>query len=166
MDIRNWPMGMIMQMPDHFFGRRWPIACELSGVSDPMFDISEMAFPERCVVWSVALDWRNASEHTAAHCRLALGDQLPTLIGHMNVLEPLLRSVGTQGAEPRYIALPVGALNLLWPMRMGLATAGRRLVISGSPGGSSWLFVRCVLEVSSVPTEAPDCLISEHLRSR
>lgn len=166
MNIRDWPMDGIMQLPDHCFGRRWPIACEISTITDPTYDISEIALPERCVVWSVALDWWNASIDTDAYIRLALGDQLPLNVGMMNILEALIRGVGVQSGEPRYIGLEVGSLNLLWPMRMGLAAAGRRLVMSARPVGGNWLTVRCVLEVSSMPTEVPDWLILEHLRSR
>jgi len=165
MDIRNWPMDRIMQLPDHCFGRRWPIACERAGISGRFYDISEVALPERTVIWSVVLDWWNTSMDTCAFCRLGVGDQLPVDVAGMNACEPLLRGVGVQGIEPRHYSLSPGLLSIRWPMRMGLAAGGRRFVLGIAPVGSNYLFARVVLEVSSVPNEVPDCLLSGNLRS-
>ncbi len=54
MDIRNWPLSQIMQLPDAAFGRRWPVglAYAFAGAGAE-FDISEAALPERFVIWEV-----------------------------------------------------------------------------------------------------------------
>ena len=52
MDIRNWPMNRIMQLPDCCFSRRWPVGVSWLGEAVSVgYDISEAGLPERCVIW-------------------------------------------------------------------------------------------------------------------
>ncbi|GAH58066.1 unnamed protein product, partial [marine sediment metagenome] len=94
MDIRNWPMDRIMQLPDECFGRRFLVSCSLAYAdAGSTFDISEIALPEACVLWSLNVAWYN--EDTATHyIRLALGDQLPATVAMMDALEPLISGLG------------------------------------------------------------------------
>ncbi len=165
MDIRNWPMDRIMQLPDCVFGRRWLMACEKRSVSDTeAFDITELALPEKCVIWNLALD-TSPGEGLNLYVRLALGDQLPTTTAMMSALEPLFPGLGFQGAEPREITLRSGVFVVSWPLRMPVASAGRRMVLGVMGAETPRVSARVVIEVSSIPTEVPDWLSSPNLRS-
>ena len=166
MDIRNWPMDRIMQLPDCCFGRKWPIACEVEGPTiGAVFDISEVAFPEKCVLWQLSFETFN--EDTVIHAsRLAIGDQLPTTAAMMDALEPLFYGLGAQGAEPRTIGVRPGNEFMSIDIRQPLNAMGRRLVLQVTSGLAKVTWVRVVVVVSSMPTEVPDWLLSEYHRSR
>ena len=160
MNIRNWPLDRIMQLPDSCFGRRFSVCAHVStDDSTVAWDISEIAFPETFVLWEVAI-----SQHYFGFTeffdslRLALGDQLPTAAAMMNALEPLIPGFGAQGPEPRYfMALPD---YFAFHMRNPISAKGRRLVLEATPLPEVNIDVQVVCEVSSMPTEVPDWLCS------
>lgn len=150
-----------MQLPDGCFGRRFVISVEAVGVDGgDGWDISEIALPERCVLWElVFIPFAAAAQ--VMHVRLALGDQLPTTIVMMDQLEPLIMGLGLQGAEPRNIYTLAHSGWAIRNIKQSIASMGRRLVCQASPfpmQGAVHVRVACVF--SAVPTEVPDCLIS------
>ncbi len=79
MDIRNWPLDRIMQLPDHCFGRRWPITLLTPVVQTvTYYDISEMALPEKCVIWELVFYGYGVLGGELTGWSFALGDVLPT----------------------------------------------------------------------------------------
>lgn len=160
MDISNWGIGKIMQLPDWCFGRRFPISVAARSVNGAIaWDISEVALPERCVVWEF-IAWESYIEHVANYFRLAIGDQLPTAVAMMNALDPLFMGLGDQGAEPRQIRCPMSGNISFRRLRTPIETGNKRLIIEvvAQAAQSSWTSV--VIVVSSVPREVPDWLIS------
>lgn len=165
MNIRDWPLGSIIQLPDCCFGRRFPVSSNifLPGPGTA-WDISEVAFPETCVIWELLITAGKGIE-SAGQIRIALGSQLPLNAGMFDVLEPLFPGLGLQMPEPRLIYVAPGELVHLTQLRMPVATAGRKMVVqcTAGPGQITSLIVAIV--VSSVPREVPDWLISGNLRS-
>lgn len=165
MDIKDWPLGKIMQLPDCCFGRRFLVCAERSALDAPeLFDISEMALPEMCVLWQVILQTYNG-DAILHNCRVALGDQLPTSTAMLDTLEPLVPGLGVQGAEPRDISIQPGSHFVSMDVRQLLQAMGRRLVVGVRSAMLKETFVRVVVVVSSIPTEVPDWLCSGNLRS-
>ncbi|MBA7479580.1 hypothetical protein ES707_15014 [subsurface metagenome] len=166
MNIRNWPMDQIMQLPDCCFGRRFLVIAEVrNALIVEAFDISEVAFPENCVLWNVSMQMSNENILVRS-CRLALGDHLPADGDVMDALEPLIYGLGLQGPEPRQIMVRPGTEHVWMPMRQPLRVAGRRLVLGVSAAVGKEVAVRVIVTVSSLPTEVPDWLLSEYRRSR
>ncbi|MBA7674184.1 hypothetical protein ES703_82391 [subsurface metagenome] len=162
MNIRNWPMDRIMQLPDCCFGRRWPMSLYVAGVSDtPGYDITELALPEMAVFWSLVW-WVAYSDGVVSYMRLALGDSLPTAAAQMTALEPLFPGMGVTGAEPRNILIGSASRGARLTMRMPVRAAGRRPVLEVVSGEAKSCVLHVILEVSSAPTEVPDCLLSAH----
>jgi len=157
MNISQWPLGKIMQLPDHCFGRRYLISCSLS-VKEVVihWDISELAFPEVCVVWELVLQG-TSSTPTLDIFRLALGDQLPTTVAMMDGLEPVFNGLGLTGPGPRGIWVPTANGVAFTKLRMPLRTAGRRLVLELGPGQVERVSVICGLVVSAIPKDIPSC---------
>jgi hypothetical protein len=166
MNIRDLPMGDVMQLPDCCFGRRFLVSVNfLMQSPGTMWEISELGLPERCVIWELVAATGDPAK-THAQVRLALGDQLPTVAAMMDVLEPLLPGYGLTMAEPRVMYLSTGPALHFSRLRHFVESMGRRLVVqfTAGPGGPITLFVGIV--VSSVPREVPDWLISGYHRSQ
>lgn len=160
MDIRNWPMDKILQLPDGVFGRRWPVSVSAKGTGPiPTFDIAEMAFPERIVVWEVQYNGWRVDPNVVQTVRIGLADQLPVTVAVMDTSAPFLRSLGFVVGGLTAFYLPNSG-NLIFPnLKVGVETGGRRLVgyfVTLSTDWDVWLTVT----VSSIPTEVPDCLLS------
>jgi len=160
MDIRNWSFDQIMQLPDSAFGRRFPVGvCPSAGTSATAWDIAEVAFPERIVVWELVV-WADFQRFYVDHFRLAIGDQLPVAAAQMSLLDPLLQGIGLQGAGPRNIHNEYRNGFAVRGMKMPVMTSGRRLVGEVTATGDGAARLQVVVVVSSVPSEVPDCLIS------
>lgn len=158
MDIRNWPIDRIMQLPDFCFGRRYMIVCSInqeSGVQS--WDISEIAFPEKAVIWEMTIEILGAFAFDDSF-RIAIGHQLPTTTAQMSALDPLIPGMGIQGVEPRYQILQLYAGTSMRKLRMPIETGGRRMILEITPIGQKAMTVKII--VSSIPTEVPDWLIS------
>lgn len=162
MDIRHWPLDRIMQLPDSCFGRRFIISCSLSYTGpDNLFDISELAFPEQCVIWQLVVITTAGYDPDNSY-RMALGDMLPAGTTEFNALEPLIPGLGLQGAEPRHIRLGAGSPLSFEQLRMPVHTMGRRLVVNFINVTSAQFGIIVGLVVSSIPMEISDCLLSAH----
>lgn len=166
MDIRNWPLDRIMQLPDCCFGRRFPVCLCAKSISGAVhWDISEVALPERCVIWSFNA-WSGFAYYSIDFFRLALGDHLPTTTAEMDTLEPLFHGFGFQGAEPRNIPGGLYLRLAISDLRMPIFTSGLRPVLEVKSTTGANCLLQVVLIVSSLPTEVPDWLISGPGRSR
>lgn len=158
MDISSWGIAQIMQLPDYCFGRRFLISCTVTGGdAAAAWDISEIALPERCVLWEL----RAFCDSTAADItsfRLALGDQLPVTTAIMDGLEPLINGLGAQGPGPRAI-LPSFEGKIQWDrLKQNIEPASRRLIleVTGASGKTPTVTVGIV--VSGVPKSIPDMI--------
>ena len=162
MNIRDWPMNRIMQLPECCFGRRWLISVLPSATAPATgWDISEIPFPDKCVIWGFWA-WFDRYGPQVDYIRLALGDQLPTTTAMMDALEPLFPGFGLQGAGPRAIPLTTYAIIHLTRLKMPVWAQGRRLVGEVQTTGTGEGAAQIVVVVSSIPTEVPDCLLSAH----
>lgn len=160
MNIRDWPMGRIMQLPDNCFGQRWPVYVgSRTEASIPVYDISEAGLPERCVIWSLHAMSIGLSL-SFVNITLALGDALPTIAAEFNANETLFRDLGVQVGVLRELRLVPSNLFGPVPMRKYIAAAGRRLICRFDPASATLTVCHVVVVVSAVPTEVPDCLLS------
>lgn len=160
MNISNWPLGQLMQLPDHCFGRRYMVYCTSrpSGQATG-FDIAEIAFPEVCVIWELLIDCTVSADKRFIF-RITLGDQLPTTEAMVLANEPLIMGLGEQGPEPREIHLKGGRVVRWNKLRFPIRTSGRRLVCQFENTDTLSAIGAVSVVCSSVPREIPDCLIS------
>lgn len=160
MDIRNWGLDRIMQLPDEAFGHRFMVYLEVQNVGAGfVYDISELGLPDVCVLWELFIQVYN-SETTFCNIRFGLGDMLPAIPPEMLGLEPLLRGFGVQGAEPRYAIYWSPQEIHLRRLRVPIAAQGRRVVMQSQYNAIGDNYVRAAFVFSSLPTEVPDWLIS------
>ncbi len=160
MDIRNWPVDRIMQLPDYCFGRRFMLSCVLNpdaGVQ--AWDIAEIAFPEKAEMWELAVEITGTFNSEDTY-RLAIGHQLPTTQAQMDALDPIFQGMGLQGAEPRRnIPLQITSV-IIRKLRMPIHAGGRRMITELTPAAGSLRTISVKIIISSMPTEVPEWLIS------
>ena len=162
MDIRDWPLSQIMQLPDNCFGRRWAIiftqACE--GITIYRW-ISETALPNRCVLWEL---WINGESIITAGpdldfpIFLKLGDQEPTTDAIVTGMAELLPDSDEQTDNNRVYRPNLHLVNL----RLPIDAQGRRVVVRVNCLEDRAMQLVIALVFSSIPTEVPDCLLSAH----
>ena len=160
MNISDWPLGRIMQLPDYVFGRRYMISAFVFGIGVArQWDISELAFPETAVIWEVHMYCAKKTDSNQG-IRLALGDQLPTTEAEFRAMEPLFNGLGQDGPGPRSIPMDLYRAIAMRRLKIPVRTAGRRLVLEIGIGPASTDWASVILVVSGLPKEIPDCLIS------
>jgi hypothetical protein len=160
MRIDHWPFDRIMQLPDWCFGQRYVVSCSPRAYDGALaWDISEIALPEKFVLWELLWDSYNCS-WPIDYIRIALGDQLPTAHAQFMELTPLIMGLGAQGPEPREIAgciyQPLHLVNIRKPYQ----SCGRRLVCEAYATAGKTNYTHVIIVVSAMPKEVPDWLIS------
>lgn len=156
MDISDWGMADVMQLPDCAFGQIWPVAVTIyKSTTGQTYHISETAFPDECVVWELSV---HIAQATTGFLRfeLALGDQVPANDAEFAVMEnfmPELHNVQAGGDRYLYTSHYMG--QSVWTMRRFVRAQGRRLVCRANNyiGGAGWPVVAVM--ISSVPKELP-----------
>jgi len=162
MNISDWPLSSIMQLPDYLFGRRFLVSAQvtLSGQSSA-WDISEVPFPENIVIWELS-SYSSVSNFARIQCRIALGDQLPANAAQMAALEPLFNGFGATGIGPREINHKYIQNFCMRRLKMGVRTAGRRLCIECVNTSEYAATYTVLLTVSSVPKDIPSWFGSDN----
>jgi len=155
MNISDWPISKIMQLPDEAFGRRFLISCmKKVSAQTTVWDISELGFPEICVIWEMQLlTWE--AEASRTEFRVALGDHLPTTTAEVDVLEPVFPGLGLTGAEPRVITSKEWTGIVTRKLKLPIRTSGRRLVVEFTNTWTQTTVMTCILTVSSIPKDIP-----------
>jgi len=160
MDISRWGMDQVMMLPDSCFGtRRVLTMCGEGTIAAPAFDISETGLGERTVVWGAGV-WNELADILTSFVRFKLGDHLPATLAEFDALEDMFPEMACV-AGYRSILANKGSNGLVWlPMRRMFQTSGRRIVVALGVTGISVDMGMCGIEISSVPREVPDCLLS------
>lgn len=160
MDVSRWGLGRIMQLPDHCFGRRWPVGVYAStGGTGTYYDISEAGLGDRCVVWQASY-WTGGEATARLLVSLSLGDVLPVTDAEFDALEPVFSDLGRIRLARRGIDLAGVGVFVSFLMRLPVMAQGRRLVGRFEVLASALAPPAAVLTVSSIPREVPDCLLS------
>jgi len=160
MDVRDWPINQIMQLPDHCFGRRFSQIFRLTELTDTTkFYIHHLALPDVCVLWELwAWNFAHYDQLTETwldtiRFRLALGDVLPITGPQFAALEEI--PLGAYGVD-EYL----GSCLHLTRLRLPVIAQGRRVVVAGTAILPSDALFNLALVFSSIPNEVPDCLLS------
>lgn len=160
MNITKWNSERIMQLPDWVFGEKYIVTCKVaSSGANSIWDISEISYPNRMVLWQLNLAWINCNDATG-YIRLAFGEKIPTSTVMMDGLKSVVTGLGQQGPEPRKI---YGFTNMgqeVIDLRKYMEPQGHKLVVEATSVVGKATRVRIHTIVSSIPKEVPDWLIS------
>jgi len=160
MDIRNWPIDRIMQLPDCCFGTRYPVTLTyVGGITVGSFDISEMGLPDKCVLWEINLIGFSQPVTNYWTCSLKLGDHLPAAVPDFAALANLHPSLGMNVAGNRLMFMPDSQSFNIRGIKIPIEAQGRRVVASFITSVED-NDLMCILIFSHMPTEVPEWLIS------
>lgn len=156
MDIRDWPMDRIMQLPDNVFGRRWPVLMQANLTDgNPVFDLAEIGLPNRFVIWEL-MGFNQGSFGVTVEIALALGSQLPASDAEFLVLEKVFPSfIDTTGIRGSIENMTTTGMSLT-QLRQGVDAGGRALIGRFKRKAALSLSAWCSVVISSIPNEVPD----------
>ena len=165
MNIQNWGIGQIMELPDWCFGRRWPISVGGQGSDGvPEYDICEEGLPDMCVIWEVYTVTSSVSIDFG-RIELRLGDHLPANRAEFAAFELLFPGIVDRHHVRSRLMVALGGLSCMCKLRMPVAAQGRRLVGEFSSEAVGVVKSVAGLTISSIPKEVPGWLVSGNLRS-
>jgi hypothetical protein len=155
-NISNWGWGSLLELPDHLFGRRFSVGCYVTiPTGGSGYDVSEMALPEKAVIWEMCICASNASADFGS-ISMALGDQLPADDAAFNRMEQLFPDLGRSVGTRRDIYVFRNCACSLSRLKVGIDTQGRRLVLRYHQIAGELAFAEVGLVVSSVPRSLPE----------
>ena len=165
MDIRDWPLDKIMQLPDCCFGRRYIVSAFVYLTAGALgWAMSTFTLPDRGVVWQLVIATpRDAFE--LEYFRVALGMKLPAVVSEMNTLSPIFPGFGDVSySPPRFYFYPT-TLAGRWDIKFPIISMSQNLIIEAQAVAAKNLRLTVALIVSSIPTEVPDWLVSGPARN-
>jgi len=166
MDIRNWPMERIMQLPDWCFGRRWLISKNGGAtVGVPQYFISQESFAEKGVIWAMFVNTNTTAALNRLNIGLAYADVVPVDNLTFMAKQPVFS--GLRETNTMIDICVNGQQTMYWSnIRKSTEPPARKMAIcTQSFGGGAVNFV-IGLVVSGVPKEVPDWLISGQAASQ
>lgn len=157
MDIHDWPIEKVLQLPAACFGRRFIVSVSATlGIGASAFLESSFALPDKAVLWEVFAHSMKASASTSdvlGVFALALGEKKPTNRDEFVLLEQVFPSLGNVFGNARVMWTPVHLTSL----RLPVLAQGRRLNFFLQNAGLPILSFVVHLVFTSLPTEIPDC---------
>lgn len=160
MDIRNWPLDQIMQLPDWCFGQRViQTVSYRAAAAGSFYDLCAEGLPEQCVIWSSCAVLAG-SLTSYGDMSLVLGDTVPATDAIFFEHEALFRGVGAPVIGRPMMRLYGCSGPWLMKCRRVLDAKGRRLLLRLYSGAAVDIEGTWSVEVSGVPKEVPDWLVS------
>jgi len=155
MNIRNWSIGELAQLPDYLFGQRWLVGYSMvvtAGTTE--YIVLERAIPDRTVIWGVMTD-HQAGAGLGFYCRVALGDRTPVNEAEFMRLEGVFTGLdGEVGGIGVYTMMDNGG-KITNNMKKIIEPQSRRFVFAFTNTGTGGKSMAIRLIISSVPTELP-----------
>jgi len=132
------------------------VGCAIRSPSAGMlWDISVLGLPERMVIWELMV--RTVSPTAGGvQVSLALGDQNPANAAEFIAMEHLFNDVGEVLGTFRSIRVNAYRPFIVSRLRMGVETAGRRLVMQSVWALTNEIYTTTTLVVSAIPRSIPD----------
>lgn len=158
-DVRNWGVDKIMQLPDHAFGRRYLILTrQFVAAASTVRWMVRNPLPERFVLWSIRMGaFVDASAKSSM--RYALGSQDPADAAAFNAMEPLFRGDFDATATTTEITLPSLEVRVM-DMRMPVESKAQQFVVEMKNIGSTSSATPTIeFLISSFPRTVPKWLL-------
>ena len=135
-DVSQWGVERIMQLPDHAFGRRSVIFTrQFVGTSAVVFWMVRNDLPERFVLWRIGMSGFVDNPMKSGY-RFSLGSEDPADEAAFVSNEPLFRGDFDDVARKSRIIVPQQFVRVV-TMRMPFESMGRRFICAIHNEGSS-----------------------------
>jgi len=165
MDIRDWPLDKIMQLPDCCFGQRWPVITSHRLESNTTAQwISEQSLPDVGVIWEI-VSYGAYSVGPDTYFQIGLGDHAPADGEEFQAFEQLFHGTYDSNIIPRQIFFG-DRMGRRVTMKKLVEPQGRRFAYRvNNPHVTERLSISFWTIISSIPKEAPEWLISGQVKS-
>lgn len=154
-----------MQLPDCCFGPRWPIGVDMrvSGTAI-VLQMSDGVFPDKAVIWEVLID---SDSPSVGHFYFLMGyaEDINYSLAEFYNVPPILRGVSRQGHVNNLFECDTYFKIALRNLKIPVETQNKHLVVLLRNTDLIVVAFRVWITVSSIPTEVPDWMVSEKVRS-
>jgi len=160
MNISNWPIGKIMQLPDEVFGRRWPVITSRSIAAASTDEwMVKTRIPNRLVIWEMLMNaWVDYEDLN--WMKFAFGSHEPANDAEFDAFERIFEGDLDNATEEGAIYMPKMQMVRM-QMRMPEEPSGNRFCIQASNvSASNAMQILVTFVISSIPTEVPDWILS------
>lgn len=161
MKLQAVPQDRIMSLPDHVFGRRWPVMCSLVGANGvSQFAMSNAGLPNNVVIWEVLL----LSGGVAAsyfELEIRIGNQLPTTDAEFYQLEEVFNNVNDFDNDNTSMVMFADDSYILSRLKVPVALQGRRFIFRQVQHSSAVYRSTFGVVISGFPTEVGECYRSQ-----
>lgn len=154
-DIRNWPLDKIMQLPDWVFGAKFyngHFGNQVGGGST--YYKFPTPLPDRIVLWDIIGSVAPETGVTYVLAGWGLGSEVPTAATWRRGDRLLANFV--QINEAFDISMPVGNIMHLGPVRLPIVTGKRHITANYSSQGGNEPEIHVTAVISAIPNEIPD----------
>lgn len=160
MDIREWPLDKLMQLPDWCYGSRWAIITNIrvAGVETLQWLVKD-PLPDKIILWELGT-FRCTVPAIYSWIKFSLGDHEPKNAADFDTFEPLFWGDLNNEVKSGAIYLnPTETIQI--SMKRGIETKNKQFAIQTyNAHASSYMVVSAKFIISSIPTEVPDWLFS------
>lgn len=159
MDIRNWSLNEILQLPDHCFGPRWWVGDFMASATGAIeYKLGGEVLPHRFAVWGVLVSARSPAclEALRLSIRLAgsAASSIATAVQQHRLLDGITHHTHLYELTPN----PNGMTWIGCSRQIVEPSGGRLSLIANGDQVIAYEMTVGVL-ISAVPTEIPDWLI-------
>lgn len=160
-DIRNWPIDQIMQLPDEAFGQKWQIITneQVAGGATDVWMASEKV-PDTIVLWEIRVHGIRTSI-PAGGFKFAIADQIPADEDAFDLGERIFKGSLDNTVEEGMINYGNPDSALVIPMRKHVVMGGKRFTVwfkntAGNVNETTVMFL-----ISSIPRSLGEWMLSE-----
>lgn len=165
MNIQNWPMNKIMQLPDECFGNKWVVSCSAEIIlATSAFVKARSSLPEFTIIHELF-----ACRHTATAksftVEIRLGEKLPANEAEFRDLMPIFNdSVTFDGIISGFSLGGLGAL-FIRNIKLPISSSGRSLIFYFRTTDTSGTVGSAGVVISSTPKDIPVQFSEEYWQS-
>ena len=156
MDVSFWTIDQRMRLPDHFFGNRQLIGCQVYCLNALAYyySISEVALPNPACIWAFHF-WVRTPASVDATFRIGLRATVPTNEGEMDTAMEIFPYIGEPSVGPNKLRLSFRySTPVVLTDRQGMVTGGLKFV-GRFYSSIADVYAFFVLEVSELPKKIP-----------
>lgn len=161
MDIRDWTMSEVMQLPDWCFGERWWVGEYCGHVNGRAYNIvGTEQLPDKFVVWGVLIACRSVNCLEAMRLTIRLADNQARFAANILAHERLLKGISIPSI---YFEFYPNQNGVTWVNceRQLVESMGKRLAMSANGDQTIAYEMTVGVQISEVPRQVPDWLVGK-----
>lgn len=161
MDISNWNVNQIMQLPDWCFGGRWWVGEYVGAVGGVVeYRGGEELLPQRFVLWGILVSARSPNCLEALRLTIRLGGSAVASVAAAKALDLVLSGISKADILYELYVNPNG-VTWIGCERQLVQPNGRKLSLVANGDQAITYEMTVGILISGVPNEVPDWLVGK-----